>query len=349
MRKKALLAAMMALVLLLSGCALIVKDEAVDNATEIIRMGDQVITNDKVKAQVENQLYYMANQYATYGYNIDTTDPDVIAQAQSAAVEALKNDLALTAKAKELGCNYLRAAHYPHHENMARLADELGMLLWEEIPVYWAIRFDREETYRDASNQLTELIRRDFNRASVIVWSVGNENADTDERLRFMGRLADLARREDDTRLISAACLVDGGLNRIADRLAEKLDVIGINEYCGWYTPDFGKLPELMANSNPAKPVVITEFGADAMCGNTGSDDCKGTEEYQARVYELQMETLLKISYIQGISPWILYDFRCPRRTSSIQKYYNRKGLLDETKACRKPAFFVLQKYYKEL
>ncbi len=107
MRKKALLAALMAMILLLSGCALVVKDEAVDNATEIIRMGDQVITKDKVKAQVENQLYYMTNQYSMYGYNLDTTDPDVIAQAQNAAVEALKNDLALTAKAKELGLDQL--------------------------------------------------------------------------------------------------------------------------------------------------------------------------------------------------------------------------------------------------
>ena len=107
MRKKALLAALMAMILLLSGCALVVKDEAVDNATEIIRMGDQVITKDKVKAQVENQLYYMSNQYAMYGYSLDTSDPDVIAQAQSAAVEALKEDMALTAKAKELGLDQL--------------------------------------------------------------------------------------------------------------------------------------------------------------------------------------------------------------------------------------------------
>ena len=104
-----------------------------------------------------------------------------------------------------------------------------------------------------------------------------------------------------------------------------------------------------MENSDPDKPVIITEFGADAMMGNTGSPEVKGTEEYQARIYELQMETLTKIGYIRGMSPWILYDFRCPRRTSSIQKYYNRKGLLDETKTCRKPAFFVLQKYYKDL
>ena len=251
--------------------------------------------------------------------------------------------------AKELGCNFMRIAHYPHSERMARLADELGMLLWEEIPVYWAIRFEREATYEDAENQLKELIGRDYNRASVIIWSVGNENADTDERLQFMSRLANCAHQEDETRLVSAACLVDGEKNAIADRLAEYLDVIGINEYCGWYTPDFEKLPQLFQNSNPSKPVVITEFGADALPGHHGTITDKGTEECQAYVYERQIEEIRKISYIKGMTPWILYDFRCPRRTSSIQKYYNRKGLCSADKKNKKMAFAVLQKFYREL
>ena len=250
--------------------------------------------------------------------------------------------------AKELGCNFMRIAHYPHHENMAKLADEMGMLLWEEIPVYWAIQFDRDKTYADAENQLRELITRDWNRASVIVWSVGNENADTDERLSFMSRLAECARKEDATRLVSAACLVDSEKNRIADRLTEYLDIIGINEYCGWYTPDFEKLPQLMKNSNPDKPVIITEFGADALQGLHGTLEDKGTEEYQAYVYERQIETIGQISYIKGMTPWILYDFRCPRRTAAIQKYYNRKGLLSEDKKYKKPAFSVLQAFYEE-
>ena len=251
--------------------------------------------------------------------------------------------------AKELGCNYMRLAHYPHHEETARLADELGLLLWEEVPVYWGIAFGSGEAYADAANQLTELIRRDRNRASVIFWSVGNENADTDERLSFMGRLADLARREDGTRLISAACLVDGGLNRIADRLAEKLDVIGINEYYGWYDPDFGRLPQLFENSRPDKPVIVTEFGADALRGAHGTAEDKGTEECQAEVYRRQVEVLAGIPYVRGMTPWILYDFRCPRRTSHLQRYYNRKGLLDEGKEYRKPAFYVLQGFYREM
>ena len=248
--------------------------------------------------------------------------------------------------AKELGCNFMRLAHYPHHENMAKLADEMGLLLWEEIPVYWAIRFDREATYQDAENQLKELIIRDRNRASVIIWSVGNENADSDERLTFMSRLAECAHKIDKTRPVSAACLVNGEKNMICDRLEAYLDIIGLNEYCGWYSPDFNSLPELMQNSNPDKPVIITEFGADALTGHHGTFEDKGTEECQKFVYEKQIETLKDIEYIKGMTPWIMYDFRCPRRTSYIQKYYNRKGLLSENKKYRKPAFFVLQEFY---
>jgi beta-glucuronidase len=250
--------------------------------------------------------------------------------------------------AKELGCNFMRAAHYPHHEDMARLADEMGILLWEEIPVYWAVRFEREKTYQDAENQLKEVIFRDFNRASVIIWSVGNENADTDERLLFMSKLSKCAHETDGTRPVSAACLVDGEKNMIADRLAEHLDIIGINEYCGWYTPDFSRLPELMENSDPDKPVIITEFGADAMKGCHGDITDKGTEECQADVYEKQIDALRNIEYVKGMTPWILYDFRCPRRTSVIQKYYNRKGLLSEDKTYKKPAFYILRKFYME-
>lgn len=250
--------------------------------------------------------------------------------------------------AKELGCNFMRITHYPHHERMAQLADEIGMLLWEEIPVYWAIRFECENTYEDAQNQLRELIARDYNRASVIVWSVGNENADTQERLRFMSRLTQCARREDDTRLISAACLVDSERNVIADRLTDYLDIIGINEYCGWYTPDFEKLPQLMENSHPIKPVIITEFGADALAGHHGTITDKGTEECQAYIYERQIEVLRGIPYIKGMTPWLLKDFRSPRRASALQNYYNRKGLLSEDKQHKKLAFRVLQKFYRE-
>ena len=251
--------------------------------------------------------------------------------------------------AKELGCNFMRLAHYPHTEKMAKLADKMGILLWEEIPVYWAIRFRRPATYRDAENQLLELITRDYNRASVIIWSVGNENADSDERLSFMRRLAETAHRTDKTRLVSAACLVSMEKLAIADRLAAYIDVIGLNEYYGWYAPDFTQLPKLFENSNPDKPVVISEFGADALYGHRGSRSDKGTEDCMADVYEKQIATLRTIPYIKGISPWILYDFRCPRRASVIQQYFNRKGLIDAERKHKKLGFFLMQEFYREL
>ena len=240
----------------------------------------------------------------------------------------------------------MRVAHYPHSERMSQLADELGLLLWEEIPVYWEIHFWSEDTYNDAENQLRELINRDYNRASVIIWSVGNENQDTDDRLKFMGGLAECARRCDGTRLVSAACLVNFAKNAIEDRLEQCLDIIGVNEYCGWYTADLRMLPELFENSHPQKPVIITEFGADAYAGLRGTITDKGTEDCQAYVYEKQIENIRKIPYIRGMTPWILHDFRCPRRTSVNQKYFNTKGLLYADRKHKKLAFYVLKDFY---
>lgn len=251
-------------------------------------------------------------------------------------------------QARELGCNFLRLTHYPHHEMTAKLADEAGLLLWEEIPVYWAIDFENPATYADARNQLLELITRDMNRASVILWSVGNENADTDARLKFMEGLAQTAKSADPTRLVSAACLVNTAKHAIEDRLISALDVIGLNEYYGWYEPDCDELAQLLTNSDPEKPVIITETGAGALAGHHGSITDLFTEEQMESVYRKQIELIRKIEYVQGMSPWILYDFRTPRRCNRFQQGFNRKGLIAEDKTTRKLAFSVLQRFYQE-
>ena len=107
--------------------------------------------------------------------------------------------------AKELGCNFVRLAHYPHNEHMARVADEMGIMVWEEIPVYWTIQWTNPATLDLARQQLGEMILRDDNRASVVVWSVANETPVSDARTKFLKALVDFARAEDSTRLISAA------------------------------------------------------------------------------------------------------------------------------------------------
>jgi beta-glucuronidase len=307
-----------------------------------------VFNNDKITDRIGFR------EIKVQGREIFLNGKPIFLKGISAHEESVLNGRALTpdeirenyALAKEMNCNFMRLAHYPHSEQAARIADEAGILLWEEIPVYWAIEFGNPEVYENAENQLAELITRDINRASVILWSVGNENQDTDSRLDFMGRLADKARELDSRRLVTAACLVDHVTPAIKDRLAEKLDVIGINEYYGWYDPDFSKLPKVFENSNPEKPVIISEFGADCKAGFRGGSGEMFTEESQLAVYEKQIEALSKIDYIKGMSPWIFYDFRCPRRLHYMQNFYNIKGLLTADKTHRKLAFYALQKFY---
>ncbi len=249
--------------------------------------------------------------------------------------------------AKEMGCNYIRLAHYPHTERFAQIADEMGMMLWEELPVYWAISFENKGTQEDAQNQLTEMIQRDINRASVIIWSVGNENDDTDDRLKFMSDLVKKAKSLDATRLVSAACLINHVELVIQDRLMQYLDIVGINEYFGWYDPDLSKLSKLLEQSNPQQPVVITEFGGGAKFGQRGTVHDLFSEDAQEEIYKKQVEAIKNIPYIQGTSPWILFDFRCPRRMNQFQNYYNRKGLVTADKKHKKRAFFVMKDFYE--
>ncbi len=250
---------------------------------------------------------------------------------------------------RELEGNFMRLAHYPHSSRTARLADEMGILLWEEIPVYWAIDFENKKTLDDARNQLSELIYRDWRRASVIIWSVGNENDDTQPRFDFMKNLADLAREIDPTRLVSAACLVNWEEKSIRDSLAEILDIVGINEYFDWYQPGIEMLNELFEKAKILnKPFIISEVGAGALAGEHGDPAKFFTEEKQEKVYQDQIAILRDITNIKGMTPWILYDFRTPLRTNRYQRYYNRKGLLSPDKKQKKLAFDVLRKFYRE-
>ena len=157
MRKKALLAAMMALVLLLSSCALVVKDEAVDNATEIIRMGDQVITKDKVKEQVELALYNASYNYSLYGHSYDTTDPENIAKAQESAVNALKKDLALTAKATELGLDKLTDEELEEVKQKAQENYDSDLSYVKSFMLENTEGKEDEELTKEAEEKMTEL------------------------------------------------------------------------------------------------------------------------------------------------------------------------------------------------
>lgn len=254
--------------------------------------------------------------------------------------------------AKELGCNFVRLAHYPHNQHMIRLADEMGLMVWSEVPVYWTILWDNPETFENARNQLGESVARDKNRASIILWSVANETPLGEARLKFLKGLIDHARMMDPTRLITAANerrYADANTQIVDDPLGAYLDVLGCNEYVGWYDGPPEKADNLTWKVVQNKPLIISEFGGDALFGHHGDKGQRWTEEYQKDLYEHQLAMLRKIPSLRGMSPWILTDFRSPRRPlPRIQDFYNRKGLISD-RGERKQAFYVLQNFYREL
>jgi beta-glucuronidase len=264
---------------------------------------------------------------------------------------------ALLTQAKALNANFVRLAHYPHSEITTRLADEMGLLVWSEIPVYWLVDFANPRTLALARHMLAENILRDRNRASIILWSVGNETPLGDARNAFLSRLADDARALDGTRLVTAALLTDRRVNgghvemAIDDPLIAHLDVMAINTYNGWYGGDtLASLPSIAWTSHAGKPMIFSEFGADALAGfHDPVRRQKFSEEYQAEYYRQTLAMSSNIPFLRGMSPWILKDFRSPRRQHPIyQQGWNRKGLISPT-GRRKLAFAVLAEHYRRL
>lgn len=251
--------------------------------------------------------------------------------------------------AQELGCNFVRLAHYPHNEYTVREAERRGILVWSEIPVYWTIAWENPDTYRNAAGQLKDMIARDHNRANVIIWSIANETPHSPQRDRFLGDLAQYAKALDDTRLISMAMEVTSASNyhnKLQDNMNKYVDVVSFNQYIGWYR-DVDDAPKMTWEIPYEKPVIVSEFGGGAKAGLHGSKDERWTEEFQENLYLQNTAMLDKIEGLSGTTPWILKDFRSPRRVlDGIQDYYNRKGLVSDD-GQKKKAFRVLQQWYK--
>jgi len=318
---------------------------------------------------------------------------------------------------KEMGANFVRLSHYPHNEHTVKLADELGLMLWSEVPIVSLIDWTNEHTLKVAKAQIADNVNRDLNRASIIMWSVANETFPKSEpRLEFLKALRSTAKSLDKSdRLIAAALignpqeeftevikhlievmltrselgLVDkakvGGILlalkakdtlegvassdeitvMIDDPLGEVVDIVGYNEYFGWYYSGliakelgvdtlavrealFAIMPDVRFENSFGKPMIISEFGAGAKKGLYSDKATIWSEEYQAKVYKEQFNMLEKSEYVQGMSPWILKDFRSHlRELNGIQGTYNRKGVVSETGE-KKKAFFVMQDYYRK-
>jgi beta-glucuronidase len=238
--------------------------------------------------------------------------------------------------------NYVRLAHYPHSEVMTRAADEMGLLVWSEVPVYWMVAWSNPQTLATARNMLAENILRDRNRASVAIWSVANETPVTDAHV-FLRTLVSDVRRLDDTRLVSAALLVDRAKDAavptmtLADPLADVLDVMAINTYNGWYTSDrLADLPGSVWHVPANKPLVFSEFGADAKAASTiAALGRSSPRSFRRNTTARPWPWRTACPRLRGMS-LDLKDFRSPRRQNpDFQQGWNRKGLISKRASTR--------------
>lgn len=261
----------------------------------------------------------------------------------------------LLSEAKALGVNMIRLAHYPQNEYTVRLAEKMGFVLWQEIPIWQGIDFKDASTLAKAKNMLTEMLNRDKNRCAVGFWGVANETKPSAERNAFLMSLLETGKAIDTSRLYTAAFdLVffdnDRQLFTMNDSFTENLDVVAVNKYMGWYHPWPLSPAESVWDVVPDKPLIISEFGGEALYGQAGSRDVVSSwsEDYQARLYEDNLRMFDNIPNLAGVSPWILFDFRSPFRFHPTnQEGWNRKGLVSD-RGQRKKAWYIMHYYYEK-
>ena len=283
------------------------------------------------------------------GINIHEENPFRVARAFSESDASI-----LLTWAKELGCNMVRLAHYPHNEYMIRFAEKMGIMVWDEIPVYQQVEFSTPGVSDKMDLMMREMVNRDKNRCGVIVWSLSNETSPSPSRDRALVNLSDKCRLLDSTRLITSV-INDQHYNNNAinvwDTLYRHFDIISLNEYLGWYVPWQGRPEDVKWNFVcKDKPIVISEFGGEALYGNNkGPKDeaASWSEEYQEQIFKDQVEMLKAIPDLSGTFPWLLVDYRSPGRMHPVyQNGWNRKGLLSDH-GDKKKAWYILKAYYE--
>ncbi|WP_075589840.1 glycoside hydrolase family 2 protein [Labilibacter marinus] len=285
------------------------------------------------------------------GINFHEEIPQRLGRAYSQADAAM-----IIEEVNALGCNFIRTAHYPQNEHIVKMAEKKGLMIWEEIPLWQGIDFKNPVVLEKAINMLREMIYRDKNRAGVIIWSVANETRPNNYRNKVLTDLINLTHELDDTRLVGAA-FDNSRFNPetstvlIKDDISKIVDVIGVNEYFGWYAPWPVAPSEMKWNVAADKPLIFTEFGCESLYGKTGDGNKahSWSEDYQEDLYKKNLEMFKNIPNLCGTSPWVLFDFRSPYRCHPTnQEGWNRKGLLSD-KGQRKKAWYIMKKYYKEM
>ncbi len=262
---------------------------------------------------------------------------------------------------KALGANFVRLAHYSQSQDVYDDCDELGLLVWTEIPAWQTASstLASSEVWRkDAAPQLEAMVKQHRNHPSVIVWSVANEiPSDQAAGAAYIAKAIAYVHGLDPTRLATFA-----SDRRERDISLAPVDIIAVNEYYGWY---YGKLDEVgpmldrMHAKYPDKPILVSEFGAEAVAGWNRQTARKRSKDYS---YDHQVQFLSvhlaqifapeRRSYVAGGTIWVYNDFPDPHRVNGdhpeMAKYRNNKGLVTMDRT-HKPAYATVKHFYTGL
>lgn len=261
----------------------------------------------------------------------------------------MEEDIALL---KEIGANTVRLSHYQHDQYFYDLCDELGLIVWAEIPYISRYLKDGNE---NAKSQLSELIHQNYNHPSIVCWGISNEITMFRKEFGKACRenhkeLNEFVHQEDKTRLTTIACF---SVMNIFNRVAHITDLASYNLYWGWYvpfTPVTGWILDAWHLFYPKHPIGLSEYGAEGMPNLHSSKPKRfdNTEEYQAQYHEKMLKCFKKRPYIWATHVWNMFDFGSDGRNQGGEKGINHKGLVTFDRKTKKDAFFIYKAYWSD-
>ena len=252
---------------------------------------------------------------------------------------------------KEIGANTIRLAHYQHDQYFYDLCDEVGMVVWAEIPyISEHMPNGRENTI----SQMKELIIQNYNHPCIVCWGVSNEitisTKDKKDMLDNHRQLNDLCHEMDKTRLTTLACYAMCGP---FNRSAHITDMVSWNLYLGWYVPGFILNDLWMGFFHlcfPNRPFGYSEYGAEGMPNLHSTHPHRGdhTEEYQAKYHEYMLRCFKRHPWMWATHVWNMFDFAADARDQGGEPGMNHKGLVTFDRKIKKDSFYLYKAWWSD-
>lgn len=318
-------------------CQLIKNDKVVDETS--LKVGFREIAFDC------NEGCYLNGKYIKLKGVSRHQDRENIGNALT--YDEHKQDLMLI---KEVGANSIRLAHYQQNQIVYDLADEMGFLVWAEVPV---ITVYSKQKQANAQMQLTELIMQNINHACIFCWGIQNEvtvNTKAEGMEEGINALNKLAKTLDPYRPTTSAQVM---MNAIKSPYNEITDILGYNIYYGWYVEQVKAIDNWLDSfhaTNPTIKLCLSEYGAEAILKYQTDKGIQGdyTEDYQAKMHYHYAKAIAERKWLWGSYVWNMFDFGAANRDEGGVKGRNNKGLVSFDRATKKDSFYVYKAFWSE-